>query len=157
LVYRIKAEDVHLRQGYVFNPHGRTKAARRKIPLTARAAEVLRQRMAAAESDHLFPHENVPDKTMIKANNAHYGALRRSGLDHFRPYDLRHTFATRAVESGVDLVTLAALLGHRRIQMVMRYAHPSASHQVDAMRKLESFTRAREMEVFGAGIPAMVN
>lgn len=43
----------------------------------------------------------------------------------FRLYDLRHTFATRAAEAGVDIMTLAALLRHSRMQMVMRYAHPT--------------------------------
>jgi integrase len=57
----------------------------------------------------------------------------------FRLYDLRHTFATRAAEAGVDLVTLAAMLGHSRVQMVMRYAHPSEEHQFNAMRKMEAY------------------
>ncbi len=42
--------------------------------------------------------------------------------------------------SGVDLVTLASLLGHSKIQMVMRYAHLSQEHQFEAVRKLEQFT-----------------
>jgi hypothetical protein len=41
--------------------------------------------------------------------------------------------------SGIDLVTLAAMLGHSRIQMVLRYAHPTQQHQHQAMEKLERF------------------
>ncbi|MGA9768567.1 MAG: tyrosine-type recombinase/integrase [Blastocatellia bacterium] len=41
--------------------------------------------------------------------------LKRSGLKSFRLYDLRHTWATGAAMSGIDLVTLAAMLGHSRI------------------------------------------
>lgn len=37
------------------------------------------------------------------------------------------------------LVTLAAMLGHSRVQMVMRYAHPTEEHQFQAMRKMEKF------------------
>lgn len=73
-------------------------------------------------------------------NNAHDRALKRSGLRPFRLYDLRHTWATRAAMSGIDLVTLAAMLGHSRIQMVLRYAHPTEQHQAEAMRRLERFT-----------------
>jgi integrase len=63
----------------------------------------------------------------------------RSGVRSFRRYDLRHTWATQAAMAGVDLVTLAALLGHSRVQMVMRYAHPTEEHQFNAMKKVEAF------------------
>jgi hypothetical protein len=43
--------------------------------------------------------------------------VKDSKVAPFRLYDLRHTWATRAAESGIDLVTLAALLGHSKIQM----------------------------------------
>lgn len=55
-----------------------------------------------------------------------------------RLYDLRHTFATRAVENGIDLVTLAAILGHSKIEMVMRYAHPTDQNKIAAMRRMEA-------------------
>ena len=55
--------------------------------------------------------------------------------------------------AGIDLVTLAAMLGHSRIQMVLRYAHPTEEHQVNAMRKLEEFTAARQMEAYAIGNP----
>ena len=57
----------------------------------------------------------------------------------FRLYDCRHTWATRMAMAGVDLVTLAALLGHSRIQMVLRYAHPTEHHQFAAMQKRRRF------------------
>lgn len=45
--------------------------------------------------------------------------------------------------AGVDLVTLAALLGHSRIEMVVRYAHPVEEHKMDAIKKLEEFNKRR--------------
>ena len=74
-----------------------------------------------------------------KGHNAHDRAVRDSKVAPFRLYDLRHTWATRASMSGIDLVTLAAMLGHSRIQMVLRYAHPTQQHQHQAMEKLERF------------------
>jgi hypothetical protein len=72
----------------------------------------------------LFPCEADNTRPVPKVNNAHDRAVRDSKLARFRLYDLRHTWATRAAMSGIDLVTLAAMLGHSRIQMVLRYAHP---------------------------------
>ncbi len=89
------------------------------------------------EADYLFPHEDDPTRPVPKVNNAHDAALKVSGVDHFVIYDCRHTWATRAVEAGVDLVTLAAMMGHTRIQMVLRYAHPSQEHQFKAMDIIE--------------------
>jgi len=44
-------------------------------------------------------------------------------LADVRFHDLRHTFATRLVQSGVDLYVVKELLGHKTITMTMRYAH----------------------------------
>ena len=79
------------------------------------------------------------EKPIVKLNAAHNDAVSRSQVKRFRLYDLRHTFATRATEAGVDLVTLAALLGHSRVQMVMRYAHPTEEHQFAAIQKMQAF------------------
>lgn len=101
--------------------------------------------MDSARGSYLFPSPGDPEKPVLKLNNAHYGALKRSSIKRFRLYDLRHTWATRAVMSGIDLVTLAAMLGHSRIQMVLIYAHPTEQHQSEAMKKLEEFNLARQM------------
>lgn len=50
-------------------------------------------------------------------------------------------FAHRSQTSGVDLVTLAAMFGHLRTQMVLRYAHPTEEHQFEAMRKVEAYVK----------------
>src|SRR4029079_4942213 len=105
-------------------------------------AAVLSKRLADVKGEYLFPGRGVGDTPIVKVHNAHTATLRRSGVRPFRLYDLRHTFATRAAMSGVDLVTLAALLGHSRIQMVLRYAHPTEQHQFNAIRKLEAFNTA---------------
>ena len=137
-VCRIRRENVHLDQGYLFNPFGKTKAARRKIPLSETASAVLSKRLAAIDGACLFPGR-VEGESIVKVNAAHTATVKRSGVAPFRLYDLRHTWATRAAMAGVDLVTLAAMLGHSRIQMVLRYAHPTEEHQFQAMRKLETF------------------
>jgi hypothetical protein len=50
--------------------------------------------------------------------------------------------------SGIDLVTLAAMLGHSRIQMVLRYAHPTQEHQSSAMERLEQYNAKQQIAEF---------
>jgi integrase len=76
---------------------------------------------------------------IVKVNAAQTAAVKRSKVAPFRLYDLRHTWATRAAQDGVDLVTLAAMLGHSRINMVMRYAHPTEEHQFAALEKRQRY------------------
>ena len=72
-----------------------------------------------------------------------------------RPYDLRHTFATRAVVAGVDLPTLSAILGHTSIQMTMRYVRPAEEQKRLAAGKLETFRLAEIVEAVekSQGVP----
>jgi integrase len=145
-VYRIQPGNVNLSGGFLFNPFGKTKAARRRVPLTVTARNVLARRMTGLETPFLFPCEIDPARPVPKVNNAHDRAVKKSKVAPFRLYDLRHTWATRAAESGIDLVTLAALLGHSKIQMVLRYAHPTQEHQARSVERMEQFVAARQME-----------
>jgi site-specific recombinase XerD len=67
-------------------------------------------------------------------------------------YDFRHTFATRMAQAGIDLATLAAILGHNSIRIVQRYVHPTAEHKQQAMRRFEeSLVVIDEKKIRGAG------
>jgi integrase len=153
-VYRIRPENVHLSDDYLFNPYGKTKAAKRRIKLTDAVKSILNRRMKEAatrasgkkhEGDFLFPCEGDATRPLPGIQSAHARALRESKVAQFRPYDCRHTWATRAVEAGIDLVTLAAMLGHSKINMVLRYAHPTQEHQTNAMDKMELYVRGQKV------------
>jgi integrase len=145
-IYRMKREIVHLEAGYVFNPYGKTKAARRKLTLTKRAADLLKGRLETIKGEYVFPLDGDPDAPMGDVVYEYSRALKASKIACCRLYDCRHTFATRAVEAGVDLVTLAAILGHTKITMVLRYARPTAAHQETAIRKIEEFVIQKQLE-----------
>jgi len=83
-------------------------------------------------------------------------ALAEAKVKNFTWHDLRHTFASRLVMAGVDLPTVASLMGHLNIQMTMRYAHLAPAHKAAAVEKLSAFNameRKREETVilFPAG------
>jgi integrase len=143
-VARIERKNVHLDKNYLFNPYGKTKSAKRKIPLTERVYQILEKRMHEIDGNYLFATEST-GKPVTTLKTAHRGALARSKVAHFRLYDLRHTFATRFVEAGGDLVTLKTLLGHANLEMVTRYAHPTERHQFDAIKQMEAARKQRAL------------
>ena len=63
-------------------------------------------------------------------------SVAHAGLRDFTWYCLRHTFASRLVMRGVDLRTVAELMGHKTIQMTMRYAHLAPAHALAAVERL---------------------
>jgi integrase len=146
-VYTIERDNVDLGRNFLRIARGKTPVARRRIELTAEAQRILRERLKAVKGRYAFPcevkDESSEERPIPKVNNAHDRAVRDSKVAAFRLYDLRHTWATRAAEAGIDLVTLAAMMGHSRIQMVMRYAHPTQLHQSSAMTKLEAHNAFR--------------
>jgi len=70
-------------------------------------------------------------------------AVRESGLADFTWYCLRHTFASRLVMAGVDIRAVAELMGHKTIQMTMRYAHLAPEHNLAAVERLVSFNSGK--------------
>jgi integrase len=139
-VFRIRAENIDFTERTIFNPFGKTKAARRKVTMTASVYDLLKARVQKAKGPFVFPAKHNSDRSIGSVRKAHDNAVEKAGImDHFRLYDLRHTFATRAVAGGVDLPTLSAMLGHTSIQMTMRYVHPAEEQKKIATGKLEVF------------------
>lgn len=109
-----------------------TKTAEpRAMPLTAAVIEELRKRPRPLRIDHVFAS---PTKRGQPRNcrQAWAVARKRAGLADFRFHDLRHSAATELLRAGVDSRVVAAVLGHKTMAMMKRYAHVTPALVVDA-------------------------
>ena len=70
----------------------------------------------------------------------HEKILKDAGLEHIRFHDLRHTFATLALQNGVDVKTVSSMLGHYDAGFTLStYAHATNRMQEEAAEKLGNF------------------
>jgi integrase len=88
-------------------------------------------RPGCKETDNVFPNGNNNRLNNRNLLRAFYSAMKKAGIQDFRFHDLRHTFATRLVQSGVDLYTVQKLGRWKDAAMVMRYAH----HNPESLRR----------------------
>jgi integrase len=146
--FRIETANLDFGQRTIFNPSGKTVAARRKLTMTDEVWSILKERTVSSNSPYIFSSPDKPEKPIGSVRKAHDATVRRAKIvPSFRLYDLRHTYASRAVMAGVDLPTLSALLGHTSVQMTMRYVHPAEEHKREAAAKIERFKTASAIEL----------
>jgi integrase len=72
-------------------------------------------------------------------STAFEGAVRKAELTDFTFHGLRHTFASRLVMRGVDLLTVKELLGHKTLTMTLRYTQLASDHKQRAVSMLEQW------------------
>lgn len=106
----------------------------RKIPMNSAVFEEL-QKLRGNGSEHVFTKERSSERLRC-VRSAFESACRRAEIQNLRFHDLRHTFATNLVMSGVDLVTVKEILGHSTIEMTVRYSHPSDLRKMAAVEQL---------------------
>lgn len=111
----------------------------RSIPLVGTALELLRERAKVRnlKDDRVFPPTAAAKKAeYLDLRQPWEKALAEAKIMDFHWHDLRHTAASYMAMSGVTLVEISKILGHRTMQMVSRYSHLSDGHIVETGEKL---------------------
>ena len=120
----------------------KTENSVRKISIPESAIELLQQEHKKhPDSPWMFPSPRTremyhPDSIA----KLHEKILRDTGLEHIRFHDLRHTFATMALQNGVDVKTVSSMLGHYDAGFTLRtYTHATRQMQEQAAEKMGCF------------------
>lgn len=123
----------------------------RGIPLLPGVAKDLRDWKAVQDNDRALAGDNYCDSGMVVTNplggyieprtfkDYYNNILELAGLRHFTFHALRHTFASRAMEQGMDAKTLSVILGHYSVSFTLdTYAHVLNAHKIQGMALMEN-------------------
>ena len=122
-----------------------TKTDPRRVPLTVPAIETLSKLVPSTGydcNDFVFLPKN-PKMTYRLRPNQYFresfdAAVSRANIVDFHMHDLRHTAASYMIMNGIDLRTVADILGHKTISMTMRYTHLLDDHKLKAVDRIDS-------------------
>lgn len=114
----------------------------RVIPISDSTLAMLRTIITGkGPDDYVFLSDGRPAvASSLAFRGAFEEARARAELSHVHLHDLRHTAASWLLMAGVDLRTLAEILGHQTMQMVMRYTHMLDEHRRSALELIERYT-----------------
>ena len=116
----------------------KTKNAYRTLPLSADAIDVLmQQRRKTGNSEWVFPSPTGGPMSPDSVLHMLHRVLKRAGLPKVRFHDLRHTFATLALQNGVGIKTVSGMLGHFSADFTLdTYAHVTTSAKREAAKAM---------------------
>lgn len=123
----------------VITLHDTKNGDKRALPLVSSAYTLLQERakVRSLTDDRVFPPTRLAKKSQyLDLRQPWEKALKTANITDFHWHDLRHTAASYLAMSGVSLVEISKILGHRTMQMVSRYSHLSEGHIVATGEKL---------------------
>jgi excisionase family DNA binding protein len=129
----LRWSEVDLERGTILLT--RTKGGtNRTIPMNGRLMDLLTGLKANSKSSYVFMGPKGERIRTIR--RAFQNACRRAGLMGLRIHDLRHTFASRLIATGTDVITVKELLGHHSVVVTERYTHGEDGRRRAAVERL---------------------
>ena len=122
-------------EAYIDKP--KTKQSNRMIPLPKQLISVLKRNKRKSTSSYIITTKNggiVQNRSYQKSFKC---ILKKCNITYKSFHSLRHTFATRVLELGMDIKTLSEILGHKNSMITLnRYSHSLLEHKFDFMNKI---------------------
>lgn len=132
--------------GYIHIERGKSRNAKRNVPLTDRVAAMLLGRSLESQSVCVFPSETGRPYRVTSVDHDHAEVRAALGMPaEFVIYSLRHTYGTRLGEAGADAFAIMRLMGHSSITVSQRYVHPSPEALERAVERLQAMNAAKSL------------
>jgi len=137
-VLNLRWQDINFTERFITVRETKSKK-NRHIPMNQQTFDVLHAIFRHTPGDYVFPGDKLGSHLCPSYITHWFGkTVKEAEIKDFHLHDLRHTFASWLVMSGVDLTTVSQLLGHQNYQMTLKYAHLSPEHRqyaVDVLAK----------------------
>lgn len=125
----------------------KSESSKREIPLPKALCNYLKTKRGAADTYLLTGTEKPSEPHTLYVRYERF--LKRNGFVGYSFHALRHTFATRGIEAGIDPKLLSEILGHSDVTTTLRcYVHPSIEQKRKQMEELfDNKSRARKYDI----------
>ncbi|MEI6704358.1 MAG: site-specific integrase [Deltaproteobacteria bacterium] len=135
-ILSLKWDQVDMKHGFIHLNKTKIDESR-QIPISHVLKSVLEELPKEKDCPYVFIAHNSSGR-VGDPKKSFATACRKAGITNFHFHDLRHTFASHLVMSGVDITTVSKLLGHKSLTMTLRYAHLAPNHLTMAVNVLNS-------------------
>jgi len=126
----LRWEDIDLRRGLIWVKKSKS-GKQRAVPINQTLRAILRELPS-------FDRRQGPVFEPVNTQACFEKARAGAGMPELRFHDLRHTFATRLVDRGVDIITIQKLLGHSTVVITQRYTHARDDRAFQAVAALDA-------------------
>ncbi len=146
-ILSLKWEQVDLKHGYI-SLRDTKSGEGRDIPINNTLERMFKEMPHSIESIYVFTDRDGNPYKGVK--RSYSTALRNAEIYGATFHTLRHTFASQLVMASVDLTSVQELLGHKSLNMTLRYAHLAPEHKTKAVKKLDEVLRNTEEKDFSS-------
>ena len=115
-----------------------SKTGPRTVYLSPKARAILERHLTASGTcrEYVFPSPKDPEQPLRRDLTLWHRIRREIGIEDVRLHDLRHSYASQCVMSGVPLPVVSRLLVHSQCSMTLRYAHVSDKDVAHAAERI---------------------
>lgn len=134
---------------YIRIPGGKSRNAKRNVPMTDRVAQLLLSRSLSSNSVYAFPSETGRPYQVTSIDHMHEKVRTSLRMPaEFVVYSLRHTYGTRLGEAGADAFAIMKLMGHSSVTVSQRYVHPTPETLERAVERLQAMNAQASRGLF---------